>query len=85
MCVCVCVCVCGGVVVVINHLITHLSEFRQAGERGEGGSAGWEEGGEKAKEGMRYEEELNDKRRNAKEAGAAGLEKQRGESCIVVV
>lgn len=51
---------------VINHSITHLSEFRQA--RGEGVAAGWEEGGEKAKEGMwQRGEELNDKRRNVEE------------------
>lgn len=67
MCVCVCV---EGVVVVINHSITHLSDFRQAGERREGGAAGWEEGGKQAKEGMRQkEEELIDKRRNAKKRG----------------
>lgn len=44
-----CVCVCGGggggggTMVVINHSITHLSEFRQAGER-EGQRAGRREG-----------------------------------------
>ena len=41
VCVCVCVFVCVGVgvtLVVINHSITHLSEFRQVGEReGKGG------------------------------------------------
>lgn len=54
-CVSVCVCVGVGVtLVVINHSITHLSEFRQVGERGGGKGEGGRNAAEQSRRGTEW-------------------------------
>lgn len=63
---------------VINHSITHLSEFRQVGERKGGGGEREECSGEKEKKARM---ELNDRERELK--SSRRVRKKRRESFIV--